>query len=304
MISPKQQQQQQQQRTQRSDCCTVRISKYQLIWILLGCAGISFQTGWMIARMIRHNRYHRYHHHHHQNYHPDHHPNLMIQHKHAQSQQEEQQYKCMNSNMTLQSTTRITSIMHTQTPRTDRMGMCTPSSCLNLPIRTYYNNLDQFCPMNSDDTDDENDYKVQRQYHHSRGMTLLQPELHRSRSHRRYTTATATTTIDTEYYEAMVHPSLLIHPHPHRVIIIYDDESGQILTQVLQHKSILQIIYILPEAAASRILHQDDSRITLVYSNDPILFLQQSSSFTNTATQRTAASLIATVDAIFVDYRT
>jgi hypothetical protein len=166
------------------------------------------------------------------------------------------------------------------------------------------------------DYDDDNyNYQMHRLYHQQRVMIHLQqdsserfqpqrpsPSLryHPHHYHHRYNTTT-TSSMATEHYEAMVHPSLLIHPNPYRVIIIYDDESGQLLQNVLLHTFVQEVIYILPvttSTSPSSIIHPDDGRITLIFSNDPVSSMQQLSLNMTTPTSQT------TVDVVFVDYMT
>ena len=77
----------------------------------------------------------------------------------------------------------------------------------------------------------------------------------------------------------MVHPALLIHPSPRRIAIIHD-VRGQILPQVLQHKLVQEVIYILPESLKNTSLLTDTNHatqlVTVVYANDPIPYLQRS----------------------------
>jgi hypothetical protein len=72
-----------------------------------------------------------------------------------------------------------------------------------------------------------------------------------------------------EFFEAMVHPALLIHPNPYRIAIL-NDIGGQILQQVLKHNMVHEVIYILPESFKNTTLstNSSDSRIVMVYTND------------------------------------
>ena len=158
-------------------------------------------------------------------------------------------------------------------------------------------------------------------------MTLIQSESHpvpsKRRNRRRCTerdrlSSTAFSTTD-HYYEAMVHPSLLIHPHPHRVVIVYD-VTGQILAQVLQHTFVQEVIYILPEESSyytttpstpssRRMFEHNDPRVTFVHTNDPISFLQQQQQQQQQQQlllpdTTTLESTIEMVDVVFVDYLT
>ena len=78
------------------------------------------------------------------------------------------------------------------------------------------------------------------------------------------------------FFEAMVHPSLLIHPKPNRIVIVHDI-GGQILPQVLKHKMVQEVMYIVPESLKHRSLFTNlsDPRVVVVYANDPIPSMQR-----------------------------
>ena len=94
-------------------------------------------------------------------------------------------------------------------------------------------------------------------------------------------------TAKVEFYEALVHPALLIHPNPYRVVTIHD-VSGQILQQVLQHDLVQEVICLIPTSFKNTSLWTDtsDPRISIVYIDDPIPYFQQS---------------LRPIDVIFVD---
>ena len=82
-----------------------------------------------------------------------------------------------------------------------------------------------------------------------------------------------------EFYEAMVHPSLLIHPNPHRIVVVHDhDGGGQILQQVLKHKMVQEVIYMIPSALKTTFLATDtsDPRVVVVEVDDPIPYFRLS----------------------------
>ena len=80
-----------------------------------------------------------------------------------------------------------------------------------------------------------------------------------------------------EFFEAMVHPSLLIHPNPYRIVIL-DDIGGQLLRQVLKHKNVHEVIYIVTESFESKTLSSNlsDSRVVVVYANNPEKYFHDS----------------------------
>ena len=81
-----------------------------------------------------------------------------------------------------------------------------------------------------------------------------------------------------EFYEAMVHPSLLIHPNPNRIVVVHDHGGGQILQQVLKHKMVQEVIYLIPSALKTTFLATDtsDPRVVVVYVDDPIPYFRLS----------------------------
>jgi spermidine synthase len=127
--------------------------------------------------------------------------------------------------------------------------------------------------------------------HHKRLHAIISSNLRlletngSSRRHRRRKIRTI------QLYEAMVHPSLLIHPNPQRILIIYDIYGHMLLEQVLRHQLVQEIIVIVPEsfqnqssttASTAFLTDRNDVRVEWVYTNDPIptLLHQQTSSMT------------------------
>jgi spermidine synthase len=50
-----------------------------------------------------------------------------------------------------------------------------------------------------------------------------------------------------EYYEAMVHPALLLHGNPCRIVVM-NDISGGVLHEVLKHSMVREVIFQIPNA--------------------------------------------------------
>jgi hypothetical protein len=96
------------------------------------------------------------------------------------------------------------------------------------------------------------------------------------------------------YYEALVHPSLLIHDNPLRVVVM-NDVTGGILREVLKHSMVQDVIFVVPSRNIVSLAQEhlsdwndcsrfvvnvtscyDDPRVQVLYSDDPMTWLQNS----------------------------
>jgi hypothetical protein len=259
---------------------TLRFSWYEIGFVLIGCAIVSFRTGRIITPIL------------HQQIH-SHFP-VVIGPTHAT----QPQFLYMTSNGTT-STTRIPS---TQIELTMDGKTGFPSSSSSSRVPNLFNDTgssrSRCCP---DFQSLDYNMDLDRQHHEQRVSTLLSEEQelqlsiggHTRRKPQRREIERSKYYY---YYEAMVHPALLIHPQPYRVVILYD-MAGHIIPLVLQHSAIHEVICILPESSSHnnsllslQIDHDEWSqRITWVYTNDPITYFQHSTEM---------------IDIVYVDYLT
>ena len=96
------------------------------------------------------------------------------------------------------------------------------------------------------------------------------------------------------YYEAMVHPALLIHDNP-RHILLMNDVTGGMLREVLKRSTVHEVIYIAPSAKVVSLAREylpewsdcssylanvsscfDDPRVHIQYYDDPMTWFQSS----------------------------
>jgi Spermine/spermidine synthase domain len=96
------------------------------------------------------------------------------------------------------------------------------------------------------------------------------------------------------YYEAMVHPALLVHDNPRRIVIM-NDVSGGVLREALKHSTVQEVIFIVPNAKivllarehlsewndcssflANTLSCYDDPRVQILNYDDPMLWFRHS----------------------------
>lgn len=263
---------------------TIRFSWYEIGFVIVGCAMVSFRTGRIITTIL------------HQQL-RSHFP-VMIGPSHAT----QSQYHYMTSNGT-NSTTRLPS---TQIERTmDGKTGIPSSSSSSSSLPNIFNDTDssrsRFCP---DSQCLDYNMDMDRQHHEQRVSTLLSeeqelqismPSKDGGHTRRKPQRREIEQSKYYYYYEAMVHPALLIHPLPYRVVILYD-MGGHIIPLVLQHSSIHEVVCILPESLSQnnsllslQFDHEWSRRITWVYTNDPVTYFQHSTEM---------------IDIVYVDYLT
>ena len=102
------------------------------------------------------------------------------------------------------------------------------------------------------------------------------------------------TSHSTVYYEAMVHPALLVHDNPRRILLM-NDVTGGMLREVLKHSTVHEVIYISPSAKVVSLEREylpewsdcisylanvsscfDDPRVRVQYYDDPMTWFQSS----------------------------
>jgi Spermine/spermidine synthase domain len=114
-----------------------------------------------------------------------------------------------------------------------------------------------------------------------------------------------TTSHTSIYYEAMVHPALLLHENPRRIVVM-NDVTGGVLREVLKHSMVQEVFFIIPNAAIVSLAREylsewndcssflanapsclDDPRVQIHYYDDPMLWFHN--------------SLADSVDVVFAD---
>ena len=271
----------------------LRFSLYEISFVLVGCAMVTFRTGRIITFIL---------------WQPT---QLHFPMELGQQHATQPQYLCMTSNDT-------TSALSTQTEpiKDGKTGIPSSSSRSPIPSHLFNGTSRSRCFLDFQYADFNLD--VDRKHHEPRATTVLFEEQEvPSLMSLKYDALTSTRTQQSVtrrkksyYYDAMVHPALLIHPQPYRAVILHD-VGGHILPLVLQHSSIRQVICILPESSSrnnSQSSHlqidRDEwsQRITWVYTNDPIAYFQQS--LTPSSTNTTTTTATEMIDIVYVDYLT
>jgi spermidine synthase len=68
-----------------------------------------------------------------------------------------------------------------------------------------------------------------------------------------------------EYYEAIVHPALLLHDNPRRIVIM-NDISGGILCEVLKYSMVKEVIFMIPNAEIVSLVGEYSGKWNACYS--------------------------------------
>ena len=219
---------------------SVRLTLYQLIIVVFGCAAISFREGLLISTIRR-------------------------------NQGDPLQKQCTSSNVT--NPNKVLTGSYSSEYKTTVEDVGYPTNDLFCEIPQQERIPHGSCPTESE-ANDPKQSAIRHSYHKKRLESLL---LQSDNSNS--TDDSSRTSLVIQFYEAMVHPALLIHPSPRRIAIIHD-VRGQILPQVLQHTLVQEVIYILPESLKNTSLLTDTNQatqlVTVVYANDPIPYLQRS----------------------------
>lgn len=230
---------------------TMRLSSYQLLIVIVGCALLSFRTGLIISLRNRQNR-----------------------------EVQPQDDQCVDENWT----TPIAAVVDAETEKKILLGIGSDFPKSNIPLCAKISRgiIDKYTYNTINITSVE---KLHEIHHHlyprkanlswSRNGAVLQRDKNDSAS--------------LEFWEAMVHPSLLIHPNPYRIVIL-NDIGCQILRQVLKHKIVQEVIYVLPESFSKKLslTNLTDSRVIVVYTDDLVTYFHHSTP----------------IDALFVDAAT